>query len=139
MYRNGLVIVLVALLAAASGCGHAAPPVKGVVTLDGKPVAGATVSLYAEGSEQPAALGASGSDGAFTAVAPDGKGPPPGTYKVTVKMAPGGGSPEYMLKGGKAAPELKLPAVYGDVNKTPLTCKVTPEGDQLTIAMKSNP
>jgi len=140
MYRTGLVIVLAALLAVASGCGHPAPPVKGVVTLDGKPAEGVTVSLYSEGGgEEPVALGVSGNDGSFMARTPDGKGPPSGTYKVTARTAPGGGSPDYMTKGGKAPAGGKVPAVYGDAHRTPLTCKVPPEGDQLTIALKSAP
>jgi hypothetical protein len=88
------------------------------------------------------ANGTTGADGSFTLHTQNyGPGALPGEYKVTVQLfakvereLPQPGDIAAVRKLMKATAEEKarkvphLPAVYGDVQKTPLTCRVPPEG-----------
>src|SRR5687767_14557607 len=80
---------LAILLAAAAGCGDrfSPVPVSGVVTLDGKPVEGATVYFYAVGdaADGRPAHGTTDKDGAFRlSTLGDEDGALPRRYKVVV-------------------------------------------------------
>ena len=83
MVRGGTVALLILSLA---GCGRSLPttyPVKGTVTLDGKPVAGAGVLLIPK--EGRPAHGVTDENGAFTASTfGEGDGALPGRHVVTV-------------------------------------------------------
>ncbi len=124
MLRCWIGIGAAAVLVAAVGCGGGASsvktvPVRGKVTLDGKPVEGATVQFAPEeGSGGRAASGLTKSDGTFelTTVG-GGAGAVPGKYKVAItKRATTGPAQapksqeeamkaiqEQMAKGGSAA------------------------------------
>lgn len=90
MHVACLVGLLAVCLVNALGCGPAGPVVhmiKGVVTLDGEPVSGASVVFVPEGDGLMAA-GKTGADGVFALNASDGKkfgrGTTIGDYIVTI-------------------------------------------------------
>jgi hypothetical protein len=156
-------LLLGALVPLAVGCAGRGKPVKveGVLTLDGKPLPGATVT-FAPVGEGRAASGRSDSDGSFrlTTYRTD-DGALPGEYKVVVVVEKEteegfvGRDPETFTnqeklearmtmspKGKKAAAEKKkkagspVPAVYGDVKNTPLREVVPPPG-KVELALRS--
>src|SRR5262245_39633386 len=96
-----------------AGCGDGGPSpvaVKGVLKLDGKPVAGAVVGFHPEAAGGKPAFGTTDAEGAFrlTTERP-GDGALPGKYKIVIQPpAEGGGSPYD--DPGKAAPAAKAPA-----------------------------
>ena len=160
MLRNRLLVALWGglLAAAPGGCGRT-QPVSVVVTLDGKPVEGATVTLNSvDGAGRLPASGVTAADGTVALTCPGEKGVPPGTYKAVVSKRPptpgGGEAPdnpqEAMKKMGKAmmakgrmlpakSPSA-LPEVYEDQNKTPLPAvKVPPDSSPVALELKSRP
>ena len=88
---TGLVVLLIlAALIAAAGCGKGEGPVplRGTVKLDGRPLQGATVHFIAPDPGGRDALGSTDADGAFrlSTFEPD-DGAFPGSYKVIVRPA----------------------------------------------------
>jgi hypothetical protein len=130
-----------------SGCGRG-PLVKvqGTVTLDGKPLEGATVSFVPEEGAGPPASGLTGSDGVFRLTTrTSGDGAQPGQYKVTISKSsavvetPPPADPKAMAdamkdfqakhaKGVTTTKTAGVPPQYADVKKTPLKCQVPPDG-----------
>jgi hypothetical protein len=137
-----------ALLVAASGCGGSLTPVpvSGTVTLDGKPVEGATVTFHAVGNDKEGkpATGETDKTGTFRLRTGTADGARPGEYKVVIlknvladpnlKMPDFPDTPEGRDKkehflwehfGDNRSPYRNvLPDKYGDLKATPLTCKV---------------
>ena len=78
--------VATVLLSMAMGCGDKLVPVEGTITLNGEPVAGATVLFFAQegdsGRIQPA--GATDSQGHFALHTKTSVGALPGKYRVSV-------------------------------------------------------
>jgi hypothetical protein len=140
-------VLLGGLLAAAVGCSRS-KPVQVLVTLDGKPVEGATVALSGDAKVETVS-GFTGPDGTATLNTSKGTGVPPGEYKVLVtKVAPmAAGSidmknPDAMRKmaeARKGGSKGELPAVYADSKSTPLTLKVPPESSPAKLELKSKP
>jgi 5-hydroxyisourate hydrolase-like protein (transthyretin family) len=95
--KFSLLFMLVVLLATSVGCGGGGRvPVEGVVTMNGKPLTGATVMLLgSEGSSQERTFrGETDADGKFQISTANGSsnGVPPGEYSVfitSVKIPPG--------------------------------------------------
>ena len=135
----------------ASGCSDNSKPVKvrGVITLDNQPVAGAVVTFLAQGSSGRDAHGWTRADGSFelTTFSPD-DGAFAGEYKVVVYY----NEPES--SGGEITDEAKtmqaigkkpqkksakysIPAKYSDPAKTTLRATVPPSG-KLTLNLQSN-
>ncbi|MBA4191232.1 MAG: hypothetical protein C0467_24895 [Planctomycetaceae bacterium] len=132
----------VALLATvAIGCSSStpttnqAPPaanrteVRGRVTLGGKPVVGATLSLNPDKGEfRPFAV--TGPNGEFTVEAPDGVGVPHGRYRVSVFRG--------IDPGGTALVEVAIPPRYADAATSGLAIDVTasppPGGHELRLS-----
>ncbi len=110
-----------------AGCGSPATVVTGVVTMDGEPVAGASVQLYPVGGKgQPA--GATTDDAGRFRVPVS-----PVPLRVLVSKRKFGGYVEDPLDptGGKiAVVDELLPARYADLKTTPLT--VEPVAEQAT-------
>src|SRR5262245_11396137 len=147
----GLGVLAVASLVVGLGCGGKGKPVKvqGIVTLDDKPVPGATVVFVPEGGSGRSASGRTESDGTFrlTTFSTD-DGALPGQYKVPVTVSQGdkateGGNPMQMDDKAKAAffsklksrdneaakkPDSSGPSVYQDAKTTPLKEVVPPDG-----------
>ncbi len=145
---------LIALAVGVVGCGHeqksAVPlfPVRGTVTLDGKPLAGADLRFIPEG-ETPG-QGGSGStkaDGAYTVSTPFGEpGAAAGEYRVVIQKAeplPGAGpagTPGPDRPPIESAHRDLLPPIYADPARSPLKASVTPGGGApVDFALKSAP
>jgi hypothetical protein len=139
------------LLVSGTGCGRRLVKVRGVVTLDGKPLSGATVNFFPESGSGNPASDYTASDGSFnlTTLKP-GDGVVPGFYKVVVtlpdKPVPkieaheGMSMAEVMgmyfkaLKEMQARPAEPLPQVakrYTNVLSTPLHQNVPTDGPVL--------
>jgi hypothetical protein len=139
-----------------AGCGDKAKPVKvnGTVTLDGKPLPGATITFLPAGEGGRSASGLSGTDGSFdlTTYKP-GDGALAGDYKITVQVLEGDKSNRgqdpmemdpkaregffmRMSPGGRAKEDARqknakktVPEVYMDLKRTPLKCTVPADGN----------
>ena len=131
-------LALAAVLAAAGCGGGSGPvPVRGVVKLDGQPVANAAVVFVPQTPGGREAYGSTDANGAFrlTTTKPD-DGALPGKYKVVIQPAgPGGGSTPFddtdkrPAPAPKAPPGPRIPAKYTAAGQTPLTQDVPPSGD----------
>jgi hypothetical protein len=132
---------------AAAGCGSGGGPVlpvNGIVTLDGKPLDGATVTFYPEGGGNRG-FARTGTDGRFVITGMKGEeGLPPGQYKVTVSKlnVPTGGEiddPTSPAIGAVTEADIKsdLPAIYSDPSKTILSYAVTGDGKPIEIQLDS--
>jgi hypothetical protein len=136
---------LVALLSVVLiGCGGKGPrTVRGVITLEGAPVAGATVLFMPEGqdSSRPAS-GFTSSDGTFrlTTYKPE-DGALPGKYRVVIQKTEGAkdqrASEQSALERARRKIEEKslqkkrkpiLPEAYARFDTTPLRCSVPATG-----------
>jgi len=154
------VVLLSALILTAAGCGGkgSLSKVRGVVTLDGAPLAGATVSFVPVEGKGRIASGQSGSDGSFelTTFRTD-DGALSGDYRVVVvveepnypdsktmsdeqkqqarigTMSPQG-KKKQAEKKSKRPPQ--IPEIYSDVKKTPLK-EVVPTDGKIELALKS--
>ena len=140
--RRGLLFAALAL--AASGCGNKGlMKVRGIVTLDGKPVENAMVTfLPSQNGVGKTATGRTGPDGSFQLSTRDqNDGAVPGDYLVIVQYEEGTEVPpaanvkqahEGLRKAArqktKKPPKYVIPAVYSDPNKTVLKQKVPAEG-----------
>jgi len=142
---------LVLLVFTAAGCGgkYTPVPVSGVVTLDGKPVEGATVYFYPVGDEREGrpATGNTDKNGEYhLSTMKPRDGALRREYKIVVHKnvptIPNLKIPDFpdTLEGKSARQDFMyntfeakgiqpfknaLPVKYGDSNSTPLTCKVT--------------
>jgi hypothetical protein len=135
---------LVALLSVVLiGCGGRTRPVRGVVTLEGTPLAGATVMFMPDGQDggRPAS-GFTSSDGTFqlTTFKPD-DGALPGKYRVLIQKTEAakdrGAAERSARERAKAKIEDKslqkkrkptLPGAYAKFDTTPLRCSVPVAG-----------
>jgi hypothetical protein len=154
---------LLALSLGLAGCGGRGKAVKveGVVTLDGKPFPGATVTFVPADGNGRSASGLSEEDGSFrlTTFKPD-DGAVPGDYKIIVSFIEADKSTEKgdpMERDNKAkmaffsrmSPQGRLkaemsqqkarkpvPEVYTDMNRTPLKCTVPVEG-KVELSLRS--
>jgi hypothetical protein len=147
------------VLGAGAGCGDSRLiKVKGVVTLDGKPVAGAIVMFLPEGASGQPANGLSGPDGGFTLTTRNtDDGALPGDYrvavtKITSELTPmhGISDPKEVAKvmtqsmfkkpgqrRAKAKEAVVIPAIYGDRTKTPLKSQVPPPSGKVVLDLRN--
>ena len=141
--------LLVALaISVIAGCGEggdqatAPVPVSGTVTFEGQPVAGAYVAFRPEGKTRGGGGRAiTDASGKYELKSPDGRlGAPVGNYRVIVtnEVTPMMG--EYSPPP-TTSPEarLKLPAVYGDMQRSPLRATVPEEGGTVDLDLTSRP
>jgi hypothetical protein len=131
-------------VALAAGCRSGDEvPVRGVVTLDGRPLAGASVTFYPEkGTAGLGGAAQTGPDGTFAVVGVGGEaGLLPGTYRVTVSKGTRktAGDPE---QEGAIIPELdlkdELPPTYSHPGQTVLSYPVTGDGKPIAIKLESS-
>jgi hypothetical protein len=151
-HRPMRLVGMTALLVTVAACsGPRTPvPVSGTVTLDGKPVEGATVTFLVLGDDKEGrpATGQTDKTGTFHLKTGNEDGARPGEYKVVVskndladpnlKMPDFPDTPEgrnqrehFLWKhfGDNRSPYRNvLPDRYGDLKATPLTCKVPGDG-----------
>jgi hypothetical protein len=136
----------VTLLAAfLTGCGgRGTTPVRGLVTLEGAPVAGATVLFMPDGGDggRPAS-GFTSSDGTFRLMTyRENDGALPGKYRVLVQRtepakdqreaehsAMERARAKYEGVSSQKARKPALPAVYAKFDTTPLRCTVPVSGE----------
>lgn len=153
------VLALLPLLVAL-GCSGSGRPVKvnGVVTLDGKPLPNAMVSFINEDEKGPPANGGTGSDGTFRLTTySSGDGALPGTYKVTVSLAPEeeqvdlasgerGSDPAKMMAAMKAVRDkarkpgpkkANLHPTYSDLKKTTLKQIIPSPDGKVVLDLKT--
>lgn len=150
MIRRGISVLSTILLATLSiglsGCekplGGNLVPVSGVIKLDGKPLAGASVTFL--GASGTPGLGGSGiaDEGGKFEVSHfrAGKGLEPGEYKVVVnKLVMADGSP--IPAGTASAAELNtrdlVPKRYSDFSKTILLTTIKSGGDPVSFELAS--
>jgi hypothetical protein len=139
--RRWSLLALLALLL--GGCGKGTVHVEGIVTLDGKPVPGATVLFTPEGGNGRAASALTDEDGNFRlSTYSEGDGALPGQYSVVVTRTRGVPEPPAMLQPGeekkvighyrdfknKDRRKSSLPASYSNEATSPLKCRVPHDG-----------
>ena len=159
-HRRVLLVGLAVLLFAGAGCGggRAPVPVSGTVTLDGKPVEGATVTFHLLGDDKEGrpATGLTDKTGTFRLKTGNEDGARPGEYAVVItknvladtklKVPDFPDTPEgrnqrerFLWKhfGDDQLPYRNaLPDRYGDLKTTPLRCKV-PDDSTLHFPLTS--
>jgi hypothetical protein len=150
--RSWFLVAAGACTALVAGCGSGLAPVKGVVTLDGKPLPNASVVFISQESGGRDASGFTDARGVFqlTTYRPgDGAlpGALPGRYKVTVHYSEPGQVPANLKTAQavqKAATQaaaahkasVVIPAMYTRPDKTTLQQKVPVDGD-VKLELKS--
>lgn len=126
--RRGSITGYVLLLAVVvAGCGGPSS-LSGTVTWDGKPLAGATITLHPAERDSGAQLvvGVTDPDGRFVITPAAGKSIAPGTYRVTVSKRR---EPTPAERAAMIIPPEMLPAKYSDLGKTELTVTVPTSGE----------
>src|SRR5262245_19266440 len=132
---------IVCLVLLAAGCAGKEPlvPVRGRVTLDGKPVKEVVVTFTPVGDTKGSgSVGATDADGRFTLTDVRGSaGAYVGEYKVSLYPARTGTRPDdpadVVSKGGG-----NVPAIYIDPNRTPLRATVPPAGGSVEILLTAS-
>lgn len=133
----------------ASGCGSgnkgsAVVPVTGVVTLDGKALSGAQVTLIPQGATAgQAAMGRTDAAGVFEVVTVDRqeKGAAEGSYRVLISKKVNPDGTDFMPKPDDdpmlASYKEVLPAAYWDETKSMLSAEVPAGGAKLEFKLDS--
>jgi hypothetical protein len=123
--RYGWMALIAIVLAGFEGCGKSRfVPVSGVVTLDGKPLAGAGLQFRPDSSSGQYASAKTGNDGTFTAATGEGKGMAPGTYRVLVTAR-------------KLGHGVSVPSQYSSAETTPLRDIKIPADGPLELELQS--
>ena len=142
----GLLLVGLLVLTGCGGTGSSlnVQYVEGVITLDGEPLEGATITFISQGAGGQDAGGLSAARGIYKLTSPGGdpeRGTLVGEYAVTIR--------KIEIEGGAADPDSYtavpvkqkdiLPAVYRDRKNTPLTASVVKGKNRLNFDLTSNP
>jgi hypothetical protein len=120
-------------------------PVRGTVTLDGKPLSIKNVFLFPEqGVEGLGAKALTNKDGAFELEAVVGgateviKGAVAGKYLVVVSdFTIDPGTPEGLQQPQPNTPAVRVPSVYSSADTTPLRLEVSPHMNDVVIELKT--
>ncbi len=135
-----------ALLLLFTGCGPASDgprlvPVSGTVTLDGKPLSGATVTFIPTGETRGTdASGRTDGSGKYSLTTPKGQaGTAAGTYKVTISrlLLPDGSEyrPDPSVAPIDSPARESLPAHYSELERTRLEARVPEEGGTVNFPL----
>jgi hypothetical protein len=156
--RLGFVCVFALPLVMLCGCGgRGTVDLRARVTLDGKPVEGASVTLVSSGeTKNRTAAGITDADGnvKFTTFEPD-DGVLPGEYKVLISKAPKSLAEEFVnfdpnnpddvarmqaRERGGFVPytPTALPRIYLDPAQSPFTCTVPADDQPVVFALESS-
>lgn len=143
-------VLLVGGIGTLAGCGSAAAspkaeslaPVKGCVTLDNKPIEGATVIFMPQGSKMgDGAVGVTDSSGNYEAKAGGATGAPLGIYKVTISrlIDPFGKPVVATLETPPATLGAResMPLKYSDHAVSALKCSVAAGGGTFDFKLTS--
>lgn len=145
MMRISCLLLIISLL----GCGGARlSPVEGTVTLDGKPLANASIQFVPQGAGKDATGGTDKSGHFVMSTLTPKDGVAPGSYKVVIAPPRGevdttryGNSADAMDAASKAPPKKStgptLPEKYSRPDQTPLTQEVPAKGS-LKFDLKSS-
>ncbi len=150
--------LLLVITLCSSGCGQSGTPVeyvRGVVTLDGAALEGATVIFSPKASEGMVASGRTQTDGSFTLNAQGAKpgaGTTAGDYNVTISKVevpefvgistddPRYGTPEQERleqEAANAEPTVIVPEKYNKAETSPFTAKVESGSNTFTFDVSS--
>jgi hypothetical protein len=142
-------LLLVGSLVTAAGCGESGispVPAEGKVTLDGAPLANASLTFFATGEDGAYGFAISDPDGHFSVSHGKEKGLRPGKYKVTViksladegpPRAPGKRDATERAEWREKSSVSLLPEIYGKVTTTTLVADVPPGGvKNLELSLK---
>ncbi len=148
--KNLVVALLCVLLPVLTGCGDklATNRVEGTVTIDGTPLANATVTFSpVSGGSGMIALGKTDTEGKFTLQAEfgeTGKGTTEGEYAITVRKVesvPTGKT--WKSEDGEILPVLEdkslVPDLYGKASTTPLKHTIVKGTNTVTLDLSSKP
>jgi len=161
---KAVVVFGLAMVAGCAGGGgdedsYSLVPVSGKLTLDGKPLEGATITFNASQGNNPPTDGGdiTAADGSFAAKYRNRSGLAPGSYKITVHQPkaalPGKPPPPdldpFMMslaiesankkKTGRRPSAADQPWLYSEIDRTPLSHEVSPKGDvDLVFDLKSS-
>lgn len=130
-FQHSLGIFLLAATSVGCGSGDKAVPVSGVVTLDGKPAAGAPVMFTPTSPGQPA-IGVADDSGKFSLSTPSGTQKIPiGSYRVSVRHVKVSGIVSKDGLSGEVQPgglkeEWITPKRYGDPKTSGIEIEVKP-------------
>lgn len=160
MYTRIVTLLSLALLFAL-GCGDGSKivPVSGTITLDGEPLRGKSIEFIPSGDTRSTGAGGNTDENGhyeLLAVKPgattDVKGIAPGSYKVIVKepIMPidfpesDVNSQEPTVAVGIPTPKKgkrrsTIPALYSDINRTPLTATVPDNGGVIDFKLEISP
>jgi hypothetical protein len=140
---RGIPLVIVLLVGLAGCGGKGITPVRGVVTLEGEPLAGATVLFMPEDEEEGRpATGFTSADGSFQLMTfKVNDGALPGTYRVLIKKTEAAQDQYAAERSAKERAKAKfedkvahnkkkpeVPEAYARFDKTPLRCTVPASG-----------
>lgn len=156
LYCMSTLLVAAAFLVGCGGGAEDRPdvyPVSGTVLYNNNPVAGATVSFWAEGAAR-AAQGVTGPDGKFQLSMYDvNDGAIPGVNIITVTKMEAGAAPaappptaqadpsammqmmQQQSEGNAAGPSSAIPVKYSDRNTTTLQETVSAEGENSFVLL----
>ena len=147
MNRLAVAIALLLPIAMAAGCGSKGPlrvPVRGTVTLDGKPLSAAVVQYFPLGRVAGSGGGGrTGSKGRYQIVSPQGKkGLPPGDYLVTIEKRVMPDGSDYPFDADEwpdpSVTRQILPAKYASPRNSVLKPTVTESGANYDFPLKSS-
>jgi hypothetical protein len=130
--RPGPLCLLVgAMLFASGGCdrGPKLQPVTGIVFLDGKPLAEASVKFEPTSKGQESGVGGTDADGRFRLRTRKLTGIPFGSYRVGIS--------KVVWLPGKNEGTWRSPQKYGDPAASGLTAEVTPEKHDFEFKLSS--
>lgn len=140
-------LIVVCLVFVAAGCGATPVPVKGIVTLDTKPLPNASVMFIPQEPGGKEATGYTDGSGAFELTTSRLKdGALPGLYKVTVRYSESVTVPSslktaeevqaWMAKAASKKSSVVLPDIYARPDMTVLKHRVPDDGD-VKLELKS--
>jgi hypothetical protein len=139
MGSSGLRFGLIALLLVGTvGCDGRTRRVKGLVTLDGRPVPGATVLFMPEGpgGGRPASA-FTGLDGAFTLTTfRPGDGATPGAYRVLVRKTEATPDQEAANRSARERAEGKVQKLFGPHDTKPVSPDAMPNSRRRRCAAR---
>ena len=136
MFRKvSLACVTLPLLIVAVGCGsNGTVKVEGIVTLDGKPLADATVTFHSADGKGRTAIGTTDAQGNYSLQSYSANdGIVPGDYKVVVFVGGGAAAAgnNFNMDGAKRLQDLKTATIhanYSNLAQTPLKKKIDGKG-----------
>lgn len=156
-FASGNVIGICALLLACAGCSDGMVDLQAKVLLDGKPLDNAAVTLMSYGASRTRSASGMTDEQGIVRFSTFGTndGVLPGTYKVVIVKSPKSAAEEIATlnpedpkdlqrimdletKGNVPFTRSLLPRAYLNPDRTPLSCEVTDDVDELVFELDSS-